>query len=88
MVDGLWAGTESLTADLATVTYRIQLLGFNAIRLPFSFIVSPSATYLSVRYLCKCASVNLWSVTGSMWSKMQPIHRIPAFLSGSTTVSA
>ena len=40
MVDGLYAGDSSLTADFATVAYRIQLLGFNAIRLPFSFVVS------------------------------------------------
>jgi hypothetical protein len=36
-IDGLWAGTNGLTADFATVVYRLQLLGFNAIRLPFSF---------------------------------------------------
>jgi len=40
LVDGLYAGTDTLTGDLATVAYRIQLLGFNAIRLPFSFVVS------------------------------------------------
>ena len=37
MVDGLWAGSDQLTLDFATVVYRIQLLGFNAVRLPFSF---------------------------------------------------
>lgn len=36
MVDGLW-GSDTMTADFATVVYRMQLLGFNAIRLPFSF---------------------------------------------------
>ena len=41
MVDGLYAGDSTLTADLATVAYRIQLLGFNAIRMPFSFLVTP-----------------------------------------------
>lgn len=41
MVDGLYAGDSTLTGDLATVAYRIQLLGFNAIRLPFSFLVMP-----------------------------------------------
>ncbi len=30
-------GTDSLTLDFATVVYRLQLLGFNAVRLPFSF---------------------------------------------------
>ncbi|DBB04409.1 TPA: hypothetical protein ACH3X1_012892 [Trebouxia sp. C0004] len=37
MVDGLWAGSDQLTLDFATIVYRIQLLGFNAVRLPFSF---------------------------------------------------
>lgn len=36
-VDGLYAGTTQLTNDFATVVYRFQLLGFNAVRLPFSF---------------------------------------------------
>lgn len=37
MVDGLWAGKTSLTKDFSTQIYRQQLLGFNAVRLPFSF---------------------------------------------------
>ena len=41
MVDGLYAGDSTLTLDMATVAYRIQLLGFNAIRMPFSFLVTP-----------------------------------------------
>ena len=32
-----WAGSTSLTQDFASIVYRMQLLGFNAIRLPFSF---------------------------------------------------
>ena len=43
MTAGLWAGSTSLTADFATVIWRIQLLGFNTIRLPFSFQARPSA---------------------------------------------
>ena len=41
MLDGLYIGTDSLTGDYATVLQRIQLLGFNAVRLPFSFQVAP-----------------------------------------------
>ena len=48
MVDGLYAGDSSLTVDFATVAYRIQLLGFNAIRLPFSFLVSNCRRQTSV----------------------------------------
>lgn len=36
MVDGLKT-SSTLASDFATVVYRLQLLGFNAIRLPFSF---------------------------------------------------
>ncbi len=44
LMDGLWQGPTALTQDFGTVAYRIQLLGFNAIRLPFSFQVSTRAT--------------------------------------------
>ena len=37
MLDGLWAGSDQLTLDFATIVYRLQLLGFNSVRLPFSF---------------------------------------------------
>ena len=37
MFDGLWGGSDSLAQDWATIVYRIQLLGFNAVRIPFSF---------------------------------------------------
>lgn len=30
-------GSDSQTLDFATIVYRLQLLGFNAVRLPFSF---------------------------------------------------
>lgn len=36
MVDGLW-GSDPLVIDFASVVLRQKLLGFNAIRLPFSF---------------------------------------------------
>lgn len=31
------SGRSSLTKDFGTQVYRMQLLGFNAVRLPFSF---------------------------------------------------
>ncbi len=37
MVDGLWNPRNSLAFDFATAAYRMKLLGFNAVRLPFSF---------------------------------------------------
>jgi aryl-phospho-beta-D-glucosidase BglC (GH1 family) len=36
MVDGLWGG-PGIISDFATVVQRQKLLGFNAVRLPFSF---------------------------------------------------
>lgn len=30
-------GKDSITLDFATIVYRLQLLGFNSVRLPFSF---------------------------------------------------
>ena len=39
IVDGLWAGSDSSTLDVATILLRMKALGFNAIRLPFSFKV-------------------------------------------------
>ena len=36
-VDGLWGGTNAIAKDFPTVVWRLRLLGFNAVRLPFSF---------------------------------------------------
>lgn len=35
--DGLWIGGSSIATDMNTVIYRLRLLGFNAVRLPFTF---------------------------------------------------
>ena len=32
---GLWAGKTTQQGDFATVVYRAQLYGFNAVRIPF-----------------------------------------------------
>ncbi len=37
MVDGLWAGGFQAATDFAMIVYQLQLFGFNAIRLPFTF---------------------------------------------------
>jgi hypothetical protein len=36
-VDGLWAGGSAYNTDFAAIAYQLQLLGFNAIRVPFIF---------------------------------------------------
>ena len=36
MVDGLWGGSNAIAQDFPTIVWRVKLLGFNAVRLPFS----------------------------------------------------
>ena len=36
MLEGMWVSGNAMQRDLATILQRIRLLGFNAIRLPFS----------------------------------------------------
>lgn len=36
-VDGLWAGGTSFATDFYTIVYKLRLLGFNSVRLPFTF---------------------------------------------------
>lgn len=43
-VDGLWQGPNAITHNFDTVAWRIKLMGFNTIRLPFSFQVSHKLT--------------------------------------------
>ena len=37
MIGNLTGGTDAESRDLAHVIYRMKMLGFNAIRLPFTF---------------------------------------------------
>ena len=41
MVDGLWQGPNAITQNFEAIVWRIKLLGFNTVRLPFSFQASP-----------------------------------------------
>jgi hypothetical protein len=36
-MDGLWAGGSAYNTDYMWVIYQLQLLGFNAIRVPYLF---------------------------------------------------
>jgi aryl-phospho-beta-D-glucosidase BglC (GH1 family) len=36
MVDGLWSGGTSFATDFNTIVYKLKLLGFNSVRLPFT----------------------------------------------------
>lgn len=62
MVDGLWIIPDSMTVDFATVVYRLKLLGFNSVRLPFSFEnllggISPKSFTQSCNTLTQAAIV-------------------------------
>lgn len=58
MVDGIWGGPDSLSYDFATVVHRMQLLGFNAVRLPFSFKDLLHTTPRDYRQQGKIASIS------------------------------
>jgi hypothetical protein len=70
MPEGLWADGGKLQRDLATITQRIRLMGFNAVRLPFSmkdlFNLSPkyacSATACSCSHGCIASKTTHWLV--------------------------
>ena len=63
MADGLWGGKDATAQDFANVVYRIKLLGFNAVRLPFSFrdLYEKSPKWLNTR----CTSTRPSSVSAS-----------------------
>lgn len=46
MVDGLWAGGRSSGTDFSSHVLQLKLLGFNAVRLPFTFddLASPTSS--------------------------------------------
>ena len=44
MLDGLWEGPDAITQNFQAVLWRIKLLGFNTVRVPFSFQVSFPST--------------------------------------------
>jgi hypothetical protein len=57
MIGNLTGGTDSISRDIGTVIYRMKMLGFNAIRLPFTFaaLAEVCAACLSDFHLC-CGS--------------------------------
>ena len=48
-MDGLWQGPTALSEDFGTIAYRMQLLGFNTVRLPMSFQVC-----VLILHACAC----------------------------------
>ncbi|BDA41274.1 probable endoglucanase E1 [Coccomyxa sp. Obi] len=64
VVHGLWQGPTALTQDFQNVALRMQLLGFNTIRLPFSFQVLLNLQPRSFAAACQPTSLQAikWSV--------------------------
>lgn len=79
MLDGLWAGSDQLTLDFATIVYRLQLLGFNAVRLPFSFQNIYNASPKSQTQSCSAVTDQaiLSSVTKPGQSNIPSNQQIP-----------
>lgn len=56
MLEGMWVDGDAMHRDLATMTQRIRLLGFNAIRLPFSM---KDLFNLAPKYECSYVSIHI-----------------------------
>lgn len=81
MVDGLWAGYQNATlGDFPTVLKRIKLLGFNGLRLPFTFVdldkVPTKALYVTGVKVCSLVhcpnAVPLQGFAGSCTARVDP----------------
>ena len=44
-MDGLWAGGSDLATDFLEVLRQVQLLGFNAVRLPFRWVAGSNSAH-------------------------------------------
>ena len=82
--DGDGTGSDSLTLDFATIVYRLQLLGFNSVRLPFSFSDLYDKQPASMQRNCAqviswtCPGANLlisFDAEGVIWPPLVPLTR-------------
>ena len=100
-MDGLYIGSDSITKDFATIVYRLQLLGFNAVRLPFNFqnlynlspssIVAPcnidSQRTIAQSTLDPAANADASSAPGPVAPPTQTPGTCNAYLPGDTTIN-
>jgi hypothetical protein len=60
MVDGLWVGGSRADTDFHALAYQIKLLGFNAVRLPFTFKqLKQSGSKQAME--CKASAKSAWA---------------------------
>ncbi|KAK9846255.1 hypothetical protein WJX81_000135 [Elliptochloris bilobata] len=69
MVGGLWAGSHTQVGDFATVVYRAQLLGFNAVRLPFRF---SDLNLPAKNWTFPCTQDTLGMIKGNLSNPLSP----------------
>ena len=60
MVDGLWAGGTSFATDFSTILYKLKALGFNTVRLPFTFtdLTLPPKSFVKECTYTNVATIN------------------------------
>jgi len=56
MVDGLWAGGNDYATDFGKIAFELKLLGYNAVRLPFTFTQLTNTKVWDLRR--DCAALN------------------------------
>ena len=66
MIGNLKAGNDSASSDIGQVIYRMKMLGFNAIRLPFTFaaLAQVSTAAGSAACLCENSRISLRAPSG------------------------
>ena len=73
-------GSGAVSADFATQAQRLRALGFNAVKLPFSFATLLNATGASAPAACAAASAEqLQARTALLWAC--PLLPLPIILS-------
>jgi hypothetical protein len=73
MVDGLWIGGFAAATDFSTIMLRIKLLGFNTIRLPFTF---SNLDLPTTSKTIPCIVQPLPEVVHSVFNRYYPVPRV------------
>lgn len=81
MVDGLWSGGSQMATDFNTIVYRIKLIGFNSIRLPFTYTdlnLKPTSKVISCNieslHTIQKTTINPYWKSHILWWKCPPFY--------------
>ena len=69
MIGNLKAGNDSASSDIGQVIYRMKMLGFNAIRLPFTFAALAQVSTAASSAACLCEDF----LEGTYWEAVAPL---------------